>query len=83
VSEPSSNQQIALRTLPDLEGGNRSCRPQHLPKALSSLRSDDGSGRIYEQGSCSLKKQDLAPGQQPAFFAQGPVVPWSSGYLTS
>ncbi|EFN50670.1 hypothetical protein CHLNCDRAFT_143371 [Chlorella variabilis] len=42
---------------------------------------DDGSGRVYPQGLCTLKSQQLAPGEQPEYFATGPVVPWSSGYI--
>ena len=34
-------------------------------------------------GTCTLKKQDLAPGAQPSVFAQGSVVQWASGYLSA
>lgn len=43
---------------------------------------DDGSGKVYSQGTCTLKRQDLQ-GQQPTFWAQGPVVKWSSGYIAA
>lgn len=48
----------------------------------AAARSDDGSGKNYPQGTCTLKQQEPIPaGGQPAVYAQGSLVQWASGYL--
>ena len=47
------------------------------------LCSDNGAGTFYRSQECTLKRQQLAADSLPTWYARGPNVPWTGGYLTA
>ena len=47
------------------------------------LCSDNGAGAFYRSQECTLKRQQLAADSLPTWYARGPSVAWTGGYLTA